>query len=400
MEEPVKEKNNWEEYLEDFKNTCKKIEEMVLDLYNGNEKILEDMERSPKTAYFVSIVFPKLKEEGRLSDELSDRIETKLKKLGWIENKQFIAPKKSLFVNTMDFHEIIKNSDRFTGDGDTITVNDKLGIQNYIQIIFPEDNPDINKLSVRDRAYLNGAFNFYLNGIREFSDSALYQASRQSRPSNKKALEDMNKQISKLRTTLISLCWNNQAKQEHFKAIGKDITEEDLNKLTIKDEDYLLPLTRTTVSYNGKEISGYRFKGEPCLLEQARLQGRLFVISNKDRNIQALSQTDKNIAITDYLIYRIKTSPNNPVLILLDTLYKECEIITDDMTDNASQKARDAARSNIDKILTQWKTEGEDIKISSWKWTKSRPKSKGDYQILKNIKNAYTHLEIVLKNST
>ena len=42
----------------------------------------------------------------------------------------------------------------------------------------------------------------------------------------------------------------------------------------------------------------------------------------------------------------------------------------------------------------------EDIKISSWKWTKSRPKSKGDYQILKNIKNAYTHLEIVLKNST
>ena len=195
MEEPVKEKNNWEEYLEDFKNTCKKIEEMVLDLYNGNEKILEDMERSPKTAYFVSIVFPKLKEEGRLSDELSDRIETKLKKLGWIENKQFIAPKKSLFVNTMDFHEIIKNSDRFTGDGDTITVNDKLGIQNYIQIIFPEDNPDINKLSVRDRAYLNGAFNFYLNGISEFSDSALYQASRQSRPSNKKTLEDMNKQI-------------------------------------------------------------------------------------------------------------------------------------------------------------------------------------------------------------
>ena len=70
------------------------------------------------------------------------------------------------------------------------------------------------------------------------------------------------------------------------------------------------------------------------------------------------------------------------------------------MTDNASQKARDAARSNIDKILTQWKTEGEDIKISSWKWTKSKPKSKGDYQILKNIKNAYTHLEIVLKNST
>ena len=95
MEDPVKEKNNWEQYLEDFKNTCKKIEEMVLDLYNGNEKILQDMERSAKTACFVSIVFPKLKEEGRLSDELSDRIETKLKKLGWIENKQFIAPKKS-----------------------------------------------------------------------------------------------------------------------------------------------------------------------------------------------------------------------------------------------------------------------------------------------------------------
>ena len=32
MEEPVKEKNNWEEYLEDFKNTCKKIGEKVLEL--------------------------------------------------------------------------------------------------------------------------------------------------------------------------------------------------------------------------------------------------------------------------------------------------------------------------------------------------------------------------------
>lgn len=293
-------------------------------------------------------------------------------------NPSYSKPQKFLQLNTLDWREIYKNANAFIGDGALLPVDKKKGIYNFIQLTFPDEDSSLSKkLSLIDRSFANGVMTFYHNNKQGFTLKQLYQLVRNRVPTEKN-INDLEKSVDKQRVLLYSHKWTNQAKKYN---LGRNLSDEELEKISVVTEEYFLPLRKTTIIYNGVSQPYYTFIKEPPMYTHAREMRQLYEVEEAVRSISTtdFNYTDKNTLILEYLISAVQTSNSKIIKRNFDKLYEECEIYSENASEKTKQKSRDLARKTIKTILDDWKRKGY---ISSYEFIKG------------GVKNGYHQLEI------
>lgn len=389
MEEPVKEKNNWEEYLEDFRKTCEKVGEMVLDLYNGNEKILEDMERSPKTEFFVAFVYPSLKESGKLNDEISEKVEAILRKKGWIDEEgkfpewiegtpekdgedhlteygplptpyikqSFLTLMTSKITNSIfigDFNEFkdggyIKDISTDWKRGNYKKPN----VKTSLLLIPPEEIRGVSiekPLTPFDRAVLNAIHTIWESGARRFTPQNVYETMTGEKTRNQTMLLDIVKSINKLDNTKVILNLEELAFHYNNSKYLPDVSKKFKGRLlNVDNYSWTDEFNKNTVQ------EGYVFLREPVLYQVCKdFNNQLTAVPKNwlSPPKKTISNNAVSITIRQYLLLRIQKEKNldkKIITVLYETLLQETMM----NGENKIQLSRD--REKIKSILDEWK---------------------------------------------
>lgn len=165
------------------------------------------------------------------------------------------------------------------------------------------------------------------------------------------AIENVKKHIRLMRSSLVSINWT-----QHAELNGLDAKRGDY----IVTNENLLYIREATIKSGGQILEGYQLLEMPVLYRYASSVRQICTVERKYLDVP-VSNTDSNIAITNYLIRRIegmKGSAKTRTILFSTIFEKNC------ITGNKSQLKR--RRDDVFKRLEAWKKIGyiKDYKIN------------------------------------
>ena len=259
-------------FLKGFMDKCSTIAEYIIENRDSIENALSVID------YINSLSEKEKKELGEKIDEaLSSAPEGEqerhdrnnlLCKIGDMDNdfyeilresNKYYKPNKFLTVNSKDWRTVFEDSERFSGEeGALLPIQKDKDISNYIHLIFPENFHLEKKLTKSERSFADGSLGFLYHGIKTFSPEQLYEYTRNRKPTDKR-LKELITSLDKMSVMKCSQKWTKQAKLNNY--LGKNPSQEELDRITVTYEDYFLPLSKTVIENILKLTVGKKYQG-------------------------------------------------------------------------------------------------------------------------------------------